>query len=163
MSNSSALATTAKEQLRLTMIVFIAIAFGAIVFMLISLVLVQLQGNPSSTLSVNSLTLKIILAVVALACQLIGRSVFVKKVAAAKNSLNPLRDKLIKYREGLISLTALAEIPVILSAILFLLTGDFSFLIFGAVLLGFLLAAIPIKKKVVAQLELDGLQQQELE
>ncbi len=163
MSRSSTSATTAKGQLRLTMLLFIAIAFGAVFFMLFSLVLVQLQGISSKIVSVNPLTLKIGLAIVALACQLIGRSLFVKKIAAAKNSLKPLTDKLIKYREALISQVAFAEIPVILSAILFLLTIDFSFLIFGAVLLGFLLAAIPVKKKVVTQLELDSQQQQELE
>jgi hypothetical protein len=53
--------------------------------------------------------------------------------------------------------------PVLLSIILFIFTGNFVFQVYAAIFLGFMLAIAPIPRKVIAELELDGQQQKELE
>ena len=103
------------------------------------------------------------IGVFSLGCLIVGRQVLSKGTAAAKNSLNPLRDKLSQYRSSLIRYLVICEVPALLGVILFMLTGNFVFQVFSAVFLGFMLAVAPIRRRVVAALELNGSEQSELE
>lgn len=163
MSSTPAENISPKQQVKLTLILFFAIAGGVLFFMLVSLFINQVNGPLAPELLQHSFLFKAILAVVAVTCLATARWLFGKNISSAKNSLNSLSDKLNQYRSALILYLALCEAPVLLGTVLFLMTGDFSFLIFGAVLLGFMLVMAPVKKKVAEQLGLDWQQQQELE
>jgi len=81
---------------------------------------------------------------------------------AAKNSLNPLSDKLKKYRFSLILYLAIFEAGL-LNISLYLLTDDLVFMVFTAVVLGFTLPVAPFRKKVLAILETDRQQEKEID
>jgi hypothetical protein len=88
---------------------------------------------------------------------------FSKRIADAKKTLNPLNEKLNQHRTALIRFLVICEMPVLLSIILFIFTGNFVFQLYAAIFLGFMLAVAPIPRRVIAELELDEQQQKELE
>ncbi len=162
-SSSAASSASAKESLKATLIIFSGIVTGVFVFMLVAIFTNQAKGPLVTDLSKYEANIIWGVGIFCLACLVIARRMLWKGITAAKNSLNPLHDKLTQYRSSLIRYLVLCEVPALLSIILFILTGNFVFQVFAAVLLGFMLAAAPIRSRVVAALELDGSGQGELD
>lgn len=163
---SSSPATTsvsAKEILRATLILFLGTVTGVFVFMLTAIFLNQSNGPfvPGSNKYETIITWGA--GTFSLACLIVARRMLWKGMAGAKNSLNTLQDKLSQYRSALIRYLVICEVPALLSIILFMLTGNFVFQVFAAAFLGFMLAAAPIKRRVIAALELQGSEQSELD
>ena len=163
MSTFATSSVTARRNLRATLITFSAIVSGVFVFMLVAIFngqrnqpLIPEQNKYEGLLTWG-------MAIFSLTCLAIARVVLRKGIAAAKSSLKPLQDKLSQYRFSLIRYLVICEIPALLGIILFMLTGKFVFHVFAAVFLGFMLAAAPIRRRVVAALELSDLEQSELE
>jgi len=154
---------SAKETLRSTLILFFGIVSGVFVFMLVAIFIGQ--NNDPLVPDLNKYQTLITWGIAAFSsvCLFIGRQVLRRGIGAAKNSLNPLKDKLSQYRSSLIRYLVICEVPALLGVILFMLTGNFVFQVFSAVFLGFMLAVTPIRRRVVATLELNGSEQSELE
>jgi hypothetical protein len=163
MSSSATSSASAKENLRATLIIFFGIVTGVFVFMLIAIFMNQANGPLIPGLDKYHTIITWGAGAFSLVCLVVGRQVLRKGTAAAKNSLNPLQDKLSQYRSSLIRYLAICEVPASLGVILFMLTGNFVFQLFSAVFLGFMLAVAPIRRRVVAALELNGSEQRELE
>jgi len=163
MTQPVSLVTTPKKSLRVTLILFIAIVVSVLIFVLIAVFIEQTKGPLMPELSKYKNIFTWLMAVLLITCFLVAKRVFSKGIAAAKNSLNPLNDKLNQHRSALIRYLVICEIPAILSVILFLLTGDFVFQVYAAIFLGFMLAMTPVPRRVAASLDLDGQQQKELE
>jgi hypothetical protein len=86
-----------------------------------------------------------------------------KQLQMALEPQRTLAEKLQYYRVGLLMDMANKEFIIILSAIIFLMTGDFAYLAFAAVMLGFMLAARPQKSKLQSILQLSQQEISELE
>jgi hypothetical protein len=154
--------TTPKKNLRASLILFLAIVTGIFIFMLIAIVIGQSRGPLSPDLNKHHTTIAIGMAVISFACLLGARQVFNKGVAAAKNSVNPLNERLSMHRNALIRYLFICEMPVFLSIIIFMLTGNFIFQVYAAVFIGFMLTVMPTRKKVADDLGLSSQEQQEL-
>jgi len=162
-SSSSTRSAFAKEYLKATMILFFGIVTGVFVFMLVAIFINQSNGPLVAGLNRYETIIMCGSGTFSLACLVIGRRVLWSGIKAAKNSLNPLQDKLTQYRSSLIRYLVICEVPALFSIGLFLLTGNFVLLVPAAVFLGFMLAVAPIRRRVAAALELNGSEQSELD
>ena len=163
MSSSATSPASVKENLRATLIIFFGIVSGIFVFMLVAIFIGQNKDPLVPDLNKYQTMITWGAGIFSLVCLIVGRQVLSKGTAAAKNSLNPLQDKLSQYRSSLIRYLVICELPALSGVILFMLTGNFVFQVFSAVFLGFMLAAAPIRRRVVAALELNESEQRELE
>lgn len=163
MSEAGSSSVKSKELLRAMLIFCAAMMMGVFIFMLITVFVIQVKTPSDSVFSEYQDIITWIMASISMVCLVIAWRTLRKGVTAAKNSLNHLSDKLSQYRNSLIRYMAICDWPAIANIIVFMLTGNFIFLVFASVLLGFMLAAMPIKRRVVSALELDWQQQQELE
>lgn len=151
-----------KEMLRAMLIFSAAMAIGVFLFMLITVLVIQFKAFSGSVFSKHQNIITWIMAAISLICLVIARLNLNKGIIAAKNSINPLSDKLSRYRNSLIRYLAICEAAALVNIAVYMLTGNFVFLVYASVLLGFMLAAVPVKRRVVSALELDWQQQQEL-
>jgi hypothetical protein len=151
------------KNLQSTLILFASILVGIFLFMMIAVFINQTKGPLAPVLNKYQPALSWTMAAFTFVCLFAARRVFREGLAAAKNSLNPLNDKLNQHRSALVRYLVICEMPSLLSIILFMLTGNFVFQVYAGVVLGFMLAVTPARRKVIAELELDGQQQKELE
>ncbi len=151
--NGTELSAEEQQELKAMQIVFISIAAMAFLFLLGAIVLSQLRGPLTPGLKEYHKWLLGGAAIFSLACSLWGKQQFARAVETAKTSLNPLSGKLTMYRTSLIIYLAITELPIIFCIILSVLTGNFVFQVYAAVLLGFMLPAMPRKEKVLGQLQ----------
>ncbi|HKO79243.1 MAG TPA: hypothetical protein VJU78_02570 [Chitinophagaceae bacterium] len=163
MSQVVSLSTTPKKTLKGTMILFCSVVVSILIFMLIAFLIGQTKGPLIPALSKYKILFTWFMVALLIVCLLIAKRIFNKGITAAKNSLNPLNDKLSQHRSALIKYLVICEVPALLSVLLFLFTGDFIFQVYVAIFLGFMLAMTPVQRRVASELELDGLQQKELE
>lgn len=163
MSRHVPLLTTPKKSLRDTLILFIAIVISVFLFMVVAVIVSQRKGPLAPALNTYPTIFSVGMAALSLACLVAAKRIFNKTITAAKNSLNTLNGKLNQHRSALVRYLVICEVPVLLSIIFFMLTGNFVFQVYAGVFLGFMLAMTPIRRRVVAELELDGQQQKELE
>lgn len=132
---------------------FIAMAGMLSLLLLLTIVFTQILGPMRPELNQHRTWLIVGVAVFSFICTLLAKRSIIRAIEAAKNSSNLLSEKLTKYRSALIIYLALSELPVICCLIISFLTGDFVFQVFAAVLLGYLLAEMPKREKVLRQLE----------
>ena len=163
MSTSTTSNVSARGNLRATMITFSAIVAGVFLLMLLAIFIGHSNQPLIPGLNKYESLITWGITIFSLTCLGIARVVLMKGIAAAKNSLKPLRDKLRQYRFSLIRYLVICEVPALLSIFLFMLTGNFVFQVFAAVFLGFMLAVAPIRRRVILALELNELEQSELE
>ena len=155
--------TEAGKQLKQTSILFRAVIAGMALFMLIAVVVNQANGPMAPSLNEYRTIISAALITIAFTCSIMAKYLFAKGIRDAKNSLNLLPAKLNRHRISLITYLAFAELPVMLSVISFLLTGNFVYEVYACVFLGFILVMFPSRKRVSEQLDLDGQEQIELE
>ncbi len=155
--------TMPKKNLQGTLILFSFIVTGVFLLMLIAVFINQAKGPLAPELKKYHTGFIWGMAALSFVCLFAAKRVFSKKAGDAKKSLNSLNDKLNQHRSALIRYLALCEVPAFVSIILFMFTGNFIFQVYAAIFLGFMLAVAPIRRRVVAELELDGQQQKELE
>ncbi|MEP7374877.1 MAG: hypothetical protein ABI675_15880 [Chitinophagaceae bacterium] len=163
MSSSATSSASAKENLRATLIIFFGIVTGVFVFMLVAIFIGQNKDPLVPDLNKYQTVITWGIGIFSLICLIVGRQILSKGTTAAKNSLNPLPEKLSQYRSSLVRYLVICEVPALSGVILFMLTGNFVFQVFAAVFLGFMLGVAPIRRRVVAALELTGSEQSELE
>jgi hypothetical protein len=162
-SSNGPVKNLAKQSLKASFILFMSIVIGVFVFMIIAILIGQTRGPLAPELNKYHTVISIGLAVVAFTCLLLARQLLNKGVTAAKNSINTLNEKLNMHRSALIRYLLICEVTVFLSIITYMLTGNFIFQIYAAVFIGFMLSAIPTRRKIVEELQLNSQEQQELE
>jgi len=131
--------------------------------MLVAIIIGQTRGPLMPDLNKNYRLTVIITAAVSIVCLYFAKALFAKEMEAAKNSINPLNEKLNLHRQSLIKYLLILEMPVMLSIILYLLCANFVFQVYAGVFLGFMLTMTPTKKKVAEQLSLNSMEAQELQ
>jgi len=95
----------------------------------------QTKALLGPALNENKSSLSWEMAAFSFVCLFAARRVFRNGIAAAKYSLNLLNDKLNKHRSALVRYLVISEMPALLSIILFMLTGNFVFLVYAGVFL----------------------------
>lgn len=101
--------------------------------------------------------------VFALACFLIARQLFGKKMQAIRNDSVNVSEKLNQYRAALISYMALCDAPALLAIILFFLTGIYWLLLVVLMMLLAMAMKFPNKQRIAEDMGLDWKEQEELE
>ncbi len=144
-----------QDFMKATRVLFFAIAGGILVLIFVALVLNQVSGPISPELKAHNKLLVACLAVVSFVAMTIARVTYAKGIRYAKEKLISDSEKLTHHRGALIRYLAICEAPALAGAILFMLTGDFVFLVFSAVLLGFILVMAPTEKRLSEELALD--------
>jgi hypothetical protein len=99
---------------------------------------------------------------IAILCFFISRKMFHKKIGIVKNTPGTLVNKLNLYREAIIAYMAPCEGAALFSVIVFLLTGNFLVLLITTAMLVLMFNKFPFAKKVIAELDLNWKEQQEL-
>ena len=141
-----------KQLLKNILLIFIAMVSMLGILLLVAIVVAQSPGPLMPELNTHYNSLLIGTVALSFICTVFAKRHIMKFTRAAKNSPNPLTDILIKYRTALIVYMAISELPILICIVLSLLTGNFVFQVFAAVLLGYLLAEMPRKEKVLSQL-----------
>jgi hypothetical protein len=141
-----------KQLLRNILLIFAAMAGMLGFFLLVAIVVSQTIGPLAPELNVYHNWLLGGVAAISFTCMLLAKRHLQRQTESAKTSPNPLSGKLEKYRSAFIVYMALSEFPVLLCITFSLLTGNFVFQVFAAVLLGYLLAGMPKKEKVLSHL-----------
>jgi hypothetical protein len=144
-------------------ILSIALAIAASLFVLVALLLNQFWGTMQPEWNAYRTWILAGLALLSFLMLLSGRMAMRKQLQMALEPQRTLAEKLQYYRVGLLMDMANKEFIIILSAIIFLMTGDFAYLAFAAVMLGFMLAARPQKSKLQSILQLSQQEILELE
>jgi len=152
-----------KKNLQGTQILFSFIVAGVSLLMVVAVIISQVKGPLVPELRIYHTTFIWAMAAISFVCLFVAKRIYSKRITDAKNSLNPLNDKLNQHRSALVRYLVICEVPVLLSVILFMFTGNFIFQVYAAIFLGFMLAVAPIRRRVIAELELDEQQQKELE
>lgn len=151
-----------KQNLKATFVLFLSIVIGIFIFMVVAMLIGQSRGPLVPKLNQYHTAIAIGMGVVALGCLMAARQLLLKGIAAAKDSINPLNEKLNMHRNALIRYLMLCEIPVFLSIITYMFTGNFIFQVYAAIFIGFMLTVMPTRKKVTEDLSLGTREQQEL-
>lgn len=151
------------QQAKGTRALFLSIVAGIFLFMLATVPVNQSMGPLAPALNAWHVWLNVAAIAIYFGCSLLAKYLFAKGMRLAKNSINPLVDKLKRYRISLIVYLAISEAPILLCIVLFLLTGNFVYQVYSCVFLGFILVMFPTRRKMVEQLGLDGQQQMELD
>ena len=163
MSRTVSSLTPPKKNLQGTMILFASIVSSIFLFMILAVIIGQNKGALVPDLNRYHTAFTLGMAALSFICLVAAKRVYNNAIATAKNSLNPLNGKLNQHRSALIKYVVICEVPVLLSIVLFLLTGNFVYQVYAGVFLGFMLAITPIRRRVITELELDAQQQKELE
>lgn len=163
MSQYQQVAGTPKEILRAIRVFFGAIITGVVIFAVIIVVMIKLQGQMMYEGEEYQDVFLYVLGAVAAVCWIVAVNTYNKGIMAAKDSLIPLSDKLNLYRGALIRYVALCDGPAIFGIIVFFMTANYIALGVTGIMIIAMLAKTPTLKRVVDDLALDWKQQQELE
>lgn len=128
--------------------VYWGITGGAMLVVLASLFIHGWKGAWRPDWAIYRNYLLLALAFVSFVLLMMGRWQLFRFLTGARSGERLLGSRLSDYRSGLLRYLAFAESIVMLSAVVFLFVGDFSFLVFAAVLLGIMLSQRPRKKVV---------------
>ena len=93
---------------------------------------------------------------------MIARNSFARNVSDIRNSSVNTLEKLNLYRTALISYMGLCEAPALLAFVFFLLTNNYLLLLIGAIMLLAMAIKFPSRERLIADMSLDGKEQQEL-
>jgi hypothetical protein len=163
MSQFEPIPGTPKEILRGIRVFFVAIISGALVF---AIVIVLVKRIPAATIQETreyTNTFLYIAAAIGAICLGVGLAGYNKAIAAAKDSLIPLKNKLNQYRAALTRYVALCEGAALFAIIAFFLTGSYYLLGIAAIMLLAMLTKAPTRQRVIDDLALDWNQQKELD
>jgi hypothetical protein len=154
---------TPREILRSIRVVFGAIITGALIFAIVVIVLIKLQGRQMPETEEYQHIFLYVLAGVAAICWIVAINTYNKAMVAAKDSLILLPGKLNLYRSALIKYIALCEGPALFGIIVYFMTANYIALAITGIMIVAMLAKTPTLKRVADDLALDWKQQQELE
>ncbi|MFT3676660.1 MAG: hypothetical protein QM781_12225 [Chitinophagaceae bacterium] len=133
----------------------IAIVAGATVFVLVALVINQVYGPFKPEWKEYRTWLGIGFFLLCGGALIMGKKGMLQKTTRAINEGGSLASRLQLYVQGLTKYLAACELPVAIGCILFLLTGEFVFMAFSAVMIGNMLAQLPLKRRIGEALQLN--------
>ncbi|MBP7558354.1 MAG: hypothetical protein KA821_18910 [Chitinophagaceae bacterium] len=141
----------------------IAIVTGALVFVLVALVINQVYGPFKPEWKEYRTWQGVVFFLLCGGALVIGKKGMLQKTNKAVNEGGSLVARLQLYMQGLTKYLAACELPVAIGCILFLLTGEFVFMAFSAVMIGNMLAQLPLKRRIAEMLQLNEAELMEIE
>jgi len=150
-----------REQLRANRVLFNALFTGVGLFLIIVVVLIKTNGEFLQDDSLDKIFL-IIASVIAIISLISAISGYKKRITSVINSALSLNEKLKNYRIAMIFYLALCEGAALFSTICLMLTGNYWCVIITTVMMIAMYLKRPSKQRLVADLQLDRQQQQEL-
>lgn len=162
--NNSINATDSPRQIwKATRLLFFAIIAGASAFMVVTIIVNAWKGALMPEWIQYRSWFLIGLAVATFVVLLAARNSFKKSIMRARQFEISLPEKLMHYRKGIAKYLAFSELIVFAGAALFMYTGDFTYLAFAAIIIGFMLSNIPRKNRIGELLQPDSLQLSQLD
>jgi hypothetical protein len=152
-----------KTLLKSVLLLSVAMSTAVFLFIIVAIVVVDSVKADSGFFKTNEKILVGMTAIGSFGILIVARTLYFKRIAVAKKSLNLLTGKLTGYRNALTVYLACCEGPALVNTILFMFSGHFIFLSFAGAFLGCMLAALPLKRRVVASLDLDWNEQKEFD
>lgn len=146
--------TTVAKTWRHIRIVFWGIVGGIGLMTLIALILNSWMGALLPKLAAYLKYLVVGLPILGFFSLLLGRLRLLKKLARSRQPELNLSERLAYYQQGFFTFLAFLELVVMVAMLLFLFTGEFFFLIFGAIFLGIMLAIKPNPERIPELLNL---------
>ena len=128
--------------------VYWGVTGGAMLVVVASLFIHGWKGAWRPDWAIHRNYLLLALGVVSFFLLMMGRWQLLRFLTNARSGGKGLGSRLADYRSGLLRYLAFAESIVMLATVVFLFVGDFSFLVFAAVMLGIMLSQRPRKKGV---------------
>src|SRR5688572_4594249 len=148
-------ASPGDTNLRTLRILALAMICGVLLFTGVIIALQEFEGMSIKEIQPYSVYISMILAGISLICYLLARYMYKKKIEGARNSSLTVKEKLNHFRAALVIYMALCEVPAILSAILFMLTGDYRLCGIVLIMLAAMAAKFPSRQQVIDELGLD--------
>lgn len=133
----------------------IAIVVGATLFVLVALVINQVYGPFKPEWGKYKAIMGVGFFLLCFAALIIGKKGMLQKTTKAVNEGGSLATRLQLYAQGLTKYLAACELAVAIGCILLLLTGEFVFIAFSAVMIGNMLAQLPLKRRIAEALQLN--------
>jgi hypothetical protein len=153
----------AKTQLRAMRIFCFAVMGGLLIFSLLSAGITYANGSALPGNSIGNILLGLS-AAVALLAVVLGTAVYRKKLLQLREQSFPgLTGKLAAYRGILILYYAVLDGAALLAVTGHFLTGNFIFLAIAGAMLIAMFIKLPLKTKLISELQLGSQEQQELE
>ena len=141
---------------------YFATIIGAIVFAGVIISVAKFSPLKEQVLNDYLDYVLILASVFAVIFYMIARNSFARKVSDIRNSSVNTLEKLNLYRTALISYMGLCEAPALLAFVFFLLTNNYLLLLIGAIMLLAMAIKFPSRERLIADMSLDGKEQQEL-
>ncbi|RYY70012.1 MAG: hypothetical protein EOO13_07915 [Chitinophagaceae bacterium] len=120
---------------------------GQVMFAAIAYYTVYSGSMGKMDLGKNETAILIAVATFALAMIVLSFSMYKKKIALLKDNNQPVKEKLMAYRAANLIRWAMMEAPVLLAIVLYMLTGDYNYMIIaGAILILFAITRPTVSK-----------------
>lgn len=161
MNQSSSVPGNPREQVRAIQVFFFSIITGAVFFTIIAAVV--RAGEEPGRLAAYADTFLYITGAVAAICLLVAIAGYKKSMAAAKDSLIPLQEKLKRCRLAFIRYIAFCEGAALLSIMIFFLDNDYRVFIVTGIAIIAMFLKLPTRRRIIDDLSLDWKDQQEFE
>lgn len=153
-----------KQIVRATRILFGALVMGICLFVLMTVIVNQLNGPlfEKNYLAYNDIFLGVTI-VAGIGCVYGGRFFYTKAMASGNSLSESLAARLNQYRGSLIIYLAFCEGAALFSVVIFFLTGNYIVLTATGIMLAAMFVKAPTKGRIIQELGLDWKQQQEIE
>ena len=135
-------------------ILHFSLLIGQLVFAAIAYYLVTSGSMKAIDTGKNTQFILIGVAAIGLILVVLSFSMYKKKVALIKDSVQPVKEKLVAYRAASLIRWAMLEAPVLIAIIAFMLTGHYNFLILAGAILLLFLSTRPTVSKAAAELSI---------
>lgn len=149
---------TSREYFKTMQIIYYALIAGQVSFALIALFLHQMIGLDTGLNELRIIFLYIV-PIFIVGGYLSSRILFKNSLKTAK-SKSSLVEKMADYRAALIVRYALLEGPSFLAIVVYLITGDFSFLVMAVFIIVIFFTIKPTRENAVNDLELNPAEEQ---
>jgi len=140
---------------KLLKIIHLALLLGMFLMITIPLYIV-LKGMAVAADESLGRTLQMVCVLLSVACVVIGFNIFKRRILAARNDTASADQRMEQYRSACITWWAMIEGPGFMSAISFMLTGNFAFFALAVVHLIILFVFTPRKANIIVFLKLDS-------
>jgi hypothetical protein len=137
--------------------IFLGVVISPVIFYALSLVI-----SPLIIEEIKIKNLLIFSLFLSTVCLTVATLLYRKKVIAAKQPALSLMERLMKYKSALIIYLALNEAPAIISALFYMFTGSYLFMIITGIILINIFLKRPDKSRIFNELELNSSEQSEL-
>jgi uncharacterized protein with PQ loop repeat len=151
-----------KQDRKATVILFVSMIIGIVLFLIISLLINQLQGAFINDKSVEN-GLEIAAVLIAVVALFAGNRLYNQRIEKLRGTTGGIDKRLIEYRAALVLFSAITEFAALFSIVSFLLTGNYLFVAIVIVMLSFMLWRRPSKSNMMDAMGLTANEQIGLE